>query len=764
MHLTPPRGPAPVTAVGANALAELLFDEAGSGRCLVAPDGTVLRANPEWLRATGLTLDEAIGRDVLELLPQAREAAIAARTLAPAGQRTDLPRHARWVAGRETWWEGTLSPVPMEAGCGLLVTLRDVTADATASEAAVEEALCRSDARAAAVSRNMRDHLVLLEAVRGPTCEIEDWRYVDANEGALELLAKTRDGLIGRTVREVLGARAAGVHERMVRVLETGVRERYEATFRDRALLITIFPVDADTVGSAAVDVTERVRGEEERRRVEAALRESEARYRLLFDSIDEGFCIIEVLFDAAGAPADYRFVEVNRAFEKQTGLVDAAGKRMRELAPAHEEHWFQIYGRVALTGEPIRFENRAEALGRVYDVYAFRVGPPEGRRVAILFSDISERKRVEEKLREADRRKSEFLGVLSHELRNPLAPIRNSTLILERAPAGSPAAVRAREVIQRQTEHLSRLVDDLLDVERIARGKVQLSRTRLDLRDVVRKTCDDHRSVLEQGGVEMRLDLPFGPVWVEGDATRISQVVGNLLHNAAKFTAAGGRVEVEVASREENGLIAVRDTGAGMIPEDLERIFQPFAQGEQGLARTEGGLGLGLALVKGLVELHGGSVRARSKGPGRGSELTVRLPLAAAGATTLRRRGRAETAPRRILVIEDNLDAGQTLADLLELEGHRAHVASDGREGIALARELKPDVVLCDIGLPDMSGHDVARALRSDATLRSTRLIALTGYAQPEDRQRAREAGFDGHLPKPPDLEELWRSIEERS
>jgi PAS domain S-box-containing protein len=752
-----------VTAVAANVLAELLFDEAGSGRSLVAPDGTMIRANAEWLRAMGLTLDEAVGRDVLQLLPQAREAAIAVRTLALEGQRAEVPRHARQVAGRETWWEGTLSPVPMEGGTGLLVTLRDVTAAATAGESSVEEARFRGDARALAVSRNMRDQLVLLEAVRGPTCEIVDWRYVDANEGALELLALTREGLIGRTVREVLGARAAGAEERMARVLETRASERYEATFRDRALLVTIFPVDADTVGSASVDVTERLRVDDERRQVEAALRESEARYRLLFDSIDEGFCIVEVLFDEAGVPWDYRFLEVNRAFEKQTGLVDAGGKRMRELAPAHEEHWFQIYGEVALTGEPIRFENRAEALGRVYDVYAFRVGPPEGRRVAILFNDISERKRVEETLREADRRKSEFLGVLSHELRNPLAPIRNSTLILERAPAGSPQAVRAREVIQRQTEHLTRLVDDLLDVERIARGKVQLSRTRLDLRDVVRKTCDDHRSVLEQGGVEMRLDLPFGPVWVDADATRISQVVGNLLHNAAKFTSAGGRVEVEVASREGNGTIAVRDTGAGMNPADLERIFQPFAQGEQDLARTAGGLGLGLALVKGLVELHGGAVRAKSEGPGRGSELVVRLPLAAGAAPVLPRRGRAETAPRRILVIEDNLDAGQTLADLLELEGHRAHVATDGRQGIALARELKPDVVLCDIGLPDMSGYDVARALRSDGTLRTTRLIALTGYAQPEDRQRAREAGFDGHLPKPPDIEELWRSIEER-
>ena len=234
---------------------------------------------------------------------------------------------------------------------------------------------------------------MVLEVMRGAAGEVVDWRYVDANDAALELLGTTHERLIGATLREVLGDGAAPEHKRLSRVLATGEQVRYEAEFRDRAFLVTLFRSDANTVGSAALEITERRRGE-------LALRESEARYRMLFDSIDEGFCIIEVLFDEGGNPTDYRFIEVNGAFERQTGLVDAAGKLMRQLAPQLEAHGFETYGRVALTGEPIRFEHRAESFGRTFDVYAFRVGAPESRRVAVLFNDISERRRAEASVR----------------------------------------------------------------------------------------------------------------------------------------------------------------------------------------------------------------------------------------------------------------------------------------------------------------------------------------------------------------------------
>jgi len=368
---------------------------------------------------------------------------------------------------------------------------------------------------------------------------------------------------------------------------------------------------------------------------------------------------------------------------------------------------------------------------------------------------------RSKERLEEADHRKSEFIAVLSHELRNPLAPIRNSLYLLDRGQGGSEQGERAKAIIRRQTEHLARLVDDLLDVTRISRGKITLTRTRIDARDAVRRTCEDHQAVFDQRGVQLRLELPARQVWIDADATRISQVVGNLLQNAAKFTPQRGSTSVSVRAVDGRAEIRVRDDGIGIEPELLGQIFEPFAQAERGLARTQGGLGLGLALVKGLVELHGGAISARSEGADRGSEFVVSLPLVADTDVA-----RAEARPRRsegtrlVLVIEDNVDSGESLAEVLALEGHRVHVATDGRSGIAKTRELLPDVVLCDIGLPDTDGYEIARTVRGDGELRSTHLIALSGYAQPEDKQRAAEAGFDAHLAKPARLEELTELI----
>jgi len=362
--------------------------------------------------------------------------------------------------------------------------------------------------------------------------------------------------------------------------------------------------------------------------------------------------------------------------------------------------------------------------------------------------------------LADADRRKSEFLAVLSHELRNPLAPIRNSLYLLDRALPGSDQAVRAKAVIDRQVDHLARLVDDLLDVTRISRGKVTLNRSRVDVRDVVRETCDDHRTLFAQRDIDLRVEMGE-PAWIDADPTRVSQVVGNLLQNAAKFTPDGGCASVSVAAVDGRAEIRVLDSGIGIEPELLDRMFEPFAQAERGLARTQGGLGLGLALVKGIVELHGGSVAARSAGPHRGSEFTVTFPASPAAEPPAAGM-RVAPAGRAldILVVEDNRDAAESLVEVLRLSGHRVRAAYDGRSGIAQARELPPDVVLCDIGLPDVDGYEVARTLRAEEALRGTRLIALSGYAQPEDARRALEAGFEAHLGKPAPLDDLRELI----
>jgi CheY-like chemotaxis protein/anti-sigma regulatory factor (Ser/Thr protein kinase) len=300
--------------------------------------------------------------------------------------------------------------------------------------------------------------------------------------------------------------------------------------------------------------------------------------------------------------------------------------------------------------------------------------------------------------------------------------------------------------------------VDDLLDVTRISQGKLELRRARVELGGVVRRACDDYQAAFQERGIELHVE-GSALVWTHGDETRLAQVVSNLLHNAAKFGRRGGTVVASVGAAGDQAEVRVRDDGAGIPPEFLPRLFQPFVQaGGDGLARTRGGLGLGLALVKRLVELHGGSVRAHSEGVDRGAEFVVTLPLGPAAepaASAL-----SASPPRRVvtdvLVIEDNLDTARSIADILLMEGHRVHVATDGRSGIAHARDHRPDIILCDIGLPDLDGYEVVRALRADDRLSSTRFVALSGYAQPEDRQRAAEAGFHLHLAKPPPLEAL--------
>jgi signal transduction histidine kinase/CheY-like chemotaxis protein len=367
------------------------------------------------------------------------------------------------------------------------------------------------------------------------------------------------------------------------------------------------------------------------------------------------------------------------------------------------------------------------------------------------------------ERLVEADRSKDHFLAVLSHELRNPLMPIKHSLYVLEKVPSDAEPARRARASIERQIDQMTRLVNDLLDVTRISRDKLTLQRDRFDLRQVVSRTVEDHRAVFMARGIRVDARQPERPLWIHGDAARISQVFGNVLHNAAKFTRHGGEVRVSLEERDGQAVLRVRDNGVGISAEMLARIFEPFMQAEQGLDRGAGGLGLGLTLVKRLVELHGGSVEARSAGEGEGAEFTITLPLDTqpeAGADPEPRP--VSRSPRRVLVIEDNVDSADTLRLLLRINGHEVEVCYSGAEGLGKARAFNPDAVLCDIGLPGMDGYELARAFRQDPALSRTTLVALTGYASREDRDRAMAAGFDRHLVKPSSIEELERVLNE--
>ncbi len=352
-------------------------------------------------------------------------------------------------------------------------------------------------------------------------------------------------------------------------------------------------------------------------------------------------------------------------------------------------------------------------------------------------------------------------MAMLAHELRNPLAPVRNALHVQRMPGVDAATTARAQAIIERQVTHMTRLVDDLLDASRIARNKIQLRPERLNLARLVRTTAEDRRPMVEDAGLTLAVEAPYPPVWVEGDATRLAQVLNNLLDNATKFTDRGGTITVRltVDANEGQAFLRIRDTGIGIEPELLHRLFDIFAQGDRSLDRSRGGLGLGLAVVRGLIQLHGGDVHASSDGPGCGAEFAIRLPLAAEPSIPAETPSAAASQENRlrVLVIEDNPDAAESLRMLLQLQGHQVRLADTGPGGVQVAEAWRPDVVLCDIGLPGgLDGYGVARELRRNPATAQARLIALTGYGQEQDRARAQEAQFDHHLTKPCEPEVL--------
>ena len=549
-----------------------------------------------------------------------------------------------------------------------------------------------------------------------------------------------------------------------------------------------------------AENVTERMRGAE-------ALRASEARFRLLADtsarllaaedpkSTIEDVCatVLEhlgcqiflcVLADAetsdlrllcwTGVPDEVARQVASLGHREEVGGRVAMGRELimtRDVQQSPEPRlaFMRSHGIQAYFSHPLRAE------GRVIGTLSFgtRTRPSFAAddmelmraiadQVAIRLQQLTVRQQLitsNARLLETDQRKNEFLAMLSHELRNPLAPIKSGVEILERAPDSSDAGRRARMIIGRQVSHLSRLIDDLLDVTRIARSKIDLKKERAELGELVLRCVEDHRSEFTKAGVELILQPAWDQLRIHGDRTRLTQVIGNLLQNAAKFCPPGGRtsVSLEMDASGMKALLHIRDTGRGIAPDLLPHLFEPFVQARSSLDRNEGGLGLGLAVAKGLVELHGGTIRAESGGVNQGATFTIALPLDATAPIGADAPGpRAAPRARRVLVVEDNRDAAETLRELLQLEGHWVELAFDGRAALAKAQSFRPEVVVCDIGLPEMSGFDVARALRDEPGPSQPTLIALSGYAGPEDVARGKEAGFDAHLAKPPSIEVL--------
>jgi PAS domain S-box-containing protein len=392
-------------------------------------------------------------------------------------------------------------------------------------------------------------------------------------------------------------------------------------------------------------------------------------------------------------------------------------------------------------------------------------------RHVVGICLDVTERRQAEEALKEVNQRKDEFLAMLAHELRNPLAPIRNAAQLLNVHSSGKPEIEWARAVIERQTRHLSRLVDDLLDVSRMVRGQITLQRKPVELAEIVQAAVETSRPLIRLRKHHLVVQLPEQPVVLDADLTRIAQVISNLLNNSAKYTDDGGQIRLDAAV--DNGLVTirVRDTGLGVDPELLPHVFDLFTQADRTPDRSEGGLGIGLTLVKRLVELHGGTVEAHSEGLGSGAEFIVRLPVLAVSASQETKvPGRvpvaapADARGLRILVVDDNVDAADSIAMLLGMEGHETRSVNTARAALLTVPEFKPEVVLLDIGLPEMDGYEVARRLREQNGTHRMRLVAVTGYGQPADRRRARAAGFDEHMVKPVEpalLQDFLRSVQ---
>ncbi len=461
--------------------------------------------------------------------------------------------------------------------------------------------------------------------------------------------------------------------------------------------------------------------------------------------------------------------------FGDEATLVGAIRAGVRDFVPKTADYLnflppavTRVLQQVAVERELVESRARArEALVRQKELEAEiaereRAQHERDRLFQELQNEVEQRKRAEEALREADRRKDEFLAMLAHELRNPLAPIRNALEVMKQSDAAPEALRQTREMMERQVQVMARLVEDLLDVSRITRGKVELRKGLVDLRAVVDRAVETARPLIEARGHEFTMDLPPESLPVEGDAVRLAQVIANLLNNAAKYTEPGGRIRLSAGREGGEIVLRVRDTGVGIAPDVLPHVFDLFVQEAHPSNLSQGGLGIGLTLVKRLVEMHGGRVEAHSEGAGKGSEFVVRLPAAEAtppgpepGPTT-----GGSAAGRRILVVDDNADSADSLAELLQFWGHEVRTAHSGAEALDAARDFRPDAVLLDLGMPDMNGYEAARLLRDRAGLNGTAFIALTGYGQDAERRRSAEAGFQAHLVKPVDPEELRKLL----
>jgi PAS domain S-box-containing protein len=598
-------------------------------------------------------------------------------------------------------------------------------------------------------------------------------RVTFLNRAAAQLTGWTEAGAIGRPLSEIFQI----VNERSRRPIQNlalrALREGSAATPENQTVLIARDgrerPIDhsaapmrdgsGSMLGAVLVfrDITERKWAEQSRALLAAIVEASD-------DAI--------VSKTLTGVIRSW-----NSGAERLFGYTaaEAVGQSITLIIPPERQDEEQTILERLRRGERVdHFETvRVAKDGRRLDI-SLTVSPvldEEGRVIGAskIARDITERKRTEAALREADRRKDEFLALLAHELRNPLAPLRNGLQVLRLAGSDTDTIAQVRAMMDRQLEHMVRLIDDLLDISRISQNKIELRRARVPLAAIIDAAVETARPAIEAERHDLSVSLPSDPLFLDADLTRLAQVFSNLLSNSAKYTPAGGCIWLTAERQGDHVVVEVRDNGIGIPAEALPRIFDMFSQVDRTIERATGGLGIGLALVKGLVELHGGTVVAKSEGPGKGSTFTVRLPALQTITEAVRSEPEADEHPadrngRRILVVDDNRDAALTLAKVLRLLGNEVRMAHDGIQAFESADELRPEVILMDVGMPGESGYEVTRRIRQQPWGRRTTIIALTGWGQESDRIRSSEAGCDGHLVKPVSLPELEKMLAEKS
>jgi PAS domain S-box-containing protein len=588
-----------------------------------------------------------------------------------------------------------------------------------------------------------------------------DGTIISWNSGAERLFGYSAAEAIDKPITLIIPPERLDEEPAIIERLVRGERIEHFETVRIAKsgrrvdISLTISPVRDNTgtiiaASKVARDITEH-------KRSQRAQRESEERFRFLAETIPS------IVWTAA---PDGTITYANRRWFDFCGLSpeqDPAARQELVIHPDDYERCMTAWTESVRTGKEYEIEVRNRRHDGVYRWFMTRAVPLRDAlgRVVSWFgvtTDIHDQKETQEHLREVDQRKDEFLATLAHELRNPLAPIRNSLQFLRLAGNDQAAAEHAAGIIDRQVNHLVRLVDDLLEVSRITRGKIELRKELVDLASIIGSAVETSRPLIEAARHRLDVSLPSEPVMIEADAVRVSQVISNLLNNAAKYTEAGGEIWLSARAEPNEVVISVRDTGVGIPPEMLPHVFEMFTQVDGSLSRSQGGLGIGLTLSRSLVELHGGSVVARSAGVGRGSEFIVRLPGALGkesyqeAETDGRAARNGQSSGRRILIVDDNVDSAESLCLWLNLEGYDVKVVHEGLAAVEATRVFKPEVILLDIGLPDIDGYEVAERLRRELGLDGVRLIALTGYGQDEDRQRCYDAGFDEHLIKPVD------------